>query len=75
MILAAGYSRKVKRGLHEMIHVTVNYALRNIVKAWDSGELNPEGPPECTLYAYPVQDRASLPKPFGFYQNWNAFKA
>jgi hypothetical protein len=73
MILAAGFSRKVQRGLHQMVSVKLSHALRVLTREWDRGDLNPEGPPECTLATYPVKDMTSNPRPFGYHQNWATF--
>lgn len=72
-VLRAGYCRKVQRGLFEMLSVTLPTALKVITRYHDSGELNPEGPPECSFATYPVRDMRSSPKPFGYSQDWAHF--
>jgi hypothetical protein len=73
MILAAGFSRRVDRGLHEMISKPIVLALKSVTHYYDSGILNPAGMPDCALSTYPVRDLTSDPKPFGSKQNWEAF--
>jgi hypothetical protein len=72
-ILAAGFSRKVKRGLHQMLRYTVAHALKIVTRDYDSGELKPEGMASCSLATYPVRDMTSSPKMFGSHQDWASF--
>jgi hypothetical protein len=76
MVRNAGFSRKVERGLHQMLGVKLEYALKIIELGsgdFDRGKLNPEGPPECSFATYPVRDMRSAPKPFGYSQDWAHF--
>jgi hypothetical protein len=73
MILAAGYSRQIQRGLHQMIGLSVYSALRIVVRDSDPWKLNPESPPECTLAVYPARDQRTKPAKFGQYQDWLKF--
>ncbi|SRR6266496_6543843 len=73
MIHAAGFSRRVQRGLHEMIRVTLSHALLSVMKADDSGQLLAEGPPSSLNLSYPAKDQRTCPRPFGYYQDWSCF--
>ena len=74
MVVDAGFARKVKRGLIEMISRPLSYALRVVTSDGD-GKLKPEGPPSCTLATYPARDQTSNPRPFGSGQDWSYFPA
>lgn len=71
-LIADGYAKRISRWLIQMIRYKYEYALRIIVDD-GMGQLKPEGAPECTVYSYPVRERTSNAKPFGFYQDWSLF--
>ena len=76
MVLQAGFSRRVERGLHEMVRVSLPYALRIIElgsRDFDRGKLRPEGPPECCIATYPAPNQVTAPAPFGSKQDWSHF--
>jgi len=75
MIVKSGYAEKRERGLIVMVAVSLAYALRVIVvdNAAHRGELKPEGPPSCSLAAYPAPDHSSNPHRFGCRQDWSRF--
>lgn len=59
---AAGYSRKVARGLHEMIAVSLSYAMRIVVLAQsdcDGGAILPPRQPEGLLLFYPHKSQTT----------------
>lgn len=75
MIVAAGYARNVERGVIAMLSLNLARALKIIQADIYDPKLKPRGPAGCTLYSYPVQERTSNAKPFGFYQDWAQFPA
>lgn len=73
-LIADGYATRVSRWLIQMVSMKFKHALDSVIHG-DSGLLNPEGPPECTLAKYPVKDQTSNPFAFGAHQNWAQFPA